>query len=59
MLNNKGSLILSNLFTVAGGIVFTLLFINLTKYLTADSALEQAITKASRCLTPTDAECIS
>ncbi|MBP9838118.1 MAG: hypothetical protein KBC84_05335 [Proteobacteria bacterium] len=54
-----GSFTLGTLFSIAMGITFTLLFVNLSRYLTAESAIDEALRKTARCLTPTDPDCIN
>jgi|GEM_PF-5917201 len=55
----RASATLSILASVVGGLLLTMLFLNLTRYVGATSALEQATRRTARCLTPTDAACVS
>ena len=45
--------------SVMGGIFFTVLFIDYTRYLSATNAVEQAARATARCITPTDPDCVS
>lgn len=57
--NQLGHTILTAAFAVTGGLAFTFMFNDLTRYVAATNAVEQAARKAARCLTPTDADCLS
>lgn len=54
-----GSLTLPLLISTVSGVLFALLFANLVRYVGAKNAVEQAARHVSRCLTPTDAECVT
>lgn len=52
-----GSISLTALASVLGGVMFTLLFANLVRYISAENALEQSVQRIARCVNPTDPEC--
>lgn len=54
-----GSMTLPLLISSISGVLFALLFANLVRYVGAKNAVEQAARHVSRCLTPTDAECVT
>lgn len=53
----RGSAALPALFSIASGVLFSLLYINFTAIVTAKHAVEQSARTTLRCLTPTDASC--
>jgi len=57
--SQSGSLTLTVIYATTGGILATLLFYNLVRYVGATNAVEQAARKAARCITPTDPECMA
>ncbi len=58
-LTQNGSLSLSFIASISSGLFFTLLFLNLGRYIVVENALEQATEKVARCITPTDPKCIN
>jgi hypothetical protein len=54
-----GSISLTALASVSGGVLFTLLFTNLVRYTAVKNALEQSAQKIARCIDPTDPACAS
>lgn len=54
----QGSFSLSVLFSSGAGILFVLLFYNLSSYLGATAALREASRLTARCITPSDPECV-
>ncbi len=55
--NERGS-ILASLFSIFGGVLFVMLFLNLVRYVSAVNAVSEAARKTARCLTPTDPDCV-
>lgn len=55
----RGSYSLSAILSITAGIVFMLGVINITRYVHAVNAVEQAARSTARCLTPTDPECFT
>jgi len=57
MQNNRGSIALQALMSTFLGVSFVLTYVSLSRYIVAETAVEQTARKVSRCLTPTDPEC--
>jgi hypothetical protein len=56
--SETGSMILPLVISTVGGVLFTMLFVNLVHYVGATNMVEQAARQVSRCLTATDANCV-
>ncbi|MCB0324601.1 MAG: hypothetical protein KDD69_13555 [Bdellovibrionales bacterium] len=54
----SGSLSLGMLYSTAAGVLFILLFYNLTSFVGATAAVREAARVTARCITPTDPECV-
>ncbi len=52
-----GSIVIPLVLSSIGGVLATLLFVNLVRYVSGTNAIEQVARKVARCITPTDAEC--
>ena len=55
----SGSMSLAMIFTTSAGVLFLLLFLNLSRYVAARGAVREAARKTARCITPSDPECVS
>ena len=56
---SNGSATLQFIFSSGAGVLFVLLLADLSSYLRASSATHQALVATMRCITPTDADCLS
>ena len=55
--SQRGSAALLSMLAVFGGITFALLFLNLTRYVAARGAVDEAARKVARCLSASDGDC--
>ncbi len=55
--NSNGSMSLTAIASVGGGIAFALTLANLARYVTVENALEQTLQATARCIDPTDGAC--
>ena len=56
---SNGSATLQFIFSSGAGVLFVLLLADLSSYLRASSATHQVLVATMRCITPTDADCLS
>ena len=57
--SEKGSLSLTTMFSSASGVLFVLLFYNLSTYVGSLGAINETARATARCITPTDPACVT